>query len=188
MKKINALGLASIVALSGLGIAFAQPGASQPKHDEKPAAQPATDVKSQAEKPAEQPADAASPIFDIADHKVDIKPVATSEIKLLIEDLKVGDGKECPIGATVTINYHGALKNGIEFDSTRKKDAVTYGLRQLIQGWQMGIPGMKVGGIRRLTIPYQLAYGEREIPGPDGKALIPPKSDLVFLIELKDVK
>jgi len=146
-------------------------------------AKPADAKPAEAAKPA-----AGSPIFDIADGKAEAKAVKTSEIKLLIEDLKEGDGKECPAGATVTINYHGALTNKQEFDSTRGKDPVTFGLRQLIMGWQMGIPGMKVNGIRRLTIPYQLAYGEREIPGPDGKPLIPSKSNLVFLIELKDVK
>ncbi len=206
MKKLNVLALSTLVALSGLTVAIAQPGAG--KGEEKPAAQPAAQPKpADAPKPAAQPAEVkpgeakpadakpaeaskgvGSPIFDIADGKTPAKAVKTSEIKLLIEDLKEGDGKECPVGGTVTIHYNGALMDGKVFDSTREKDAVTFPLRSLIQGWQMGIPGMKVNGVRRLTIPYQLAYGEREIPGPDGKPLIPSKSNLVFLIELKDVK
>lgn len=113
--------------------------------------------------------------------------VAKSKVTLTIEieDLKIGTGPECPAGANVTINYHGTLAaDGKVFDTTREKKPATFSLTRLIPGWQLGIPGMKVGGIRRLHIPYQLAYGEREIPGPDGKPLIPAKSDLVFSIEL----
>ncbi len=115
--------------------------------------------------------------------------VARKEIKLVMEDLKVGEGKEALASSTVTIHYHGTLATtGAMFDSTRGKDPATYPLRQLIAGWQMGIPGMKVGGIRVLRVPYQLAYGERAVPGEGGKDLIPAKSDLVFAIELRDVK
>jgi FKBP-type peptidyl-prolyl cis-trans isomerase len=112
--------------------------------------------------------------------------VKTSEycLKIQIEDLKLGDGEEAKPGATVTILYHGTLKDGKVFDSTRDRNnqTITYALGQLIEGWQLGIPGMKVGGIRRLTIPYQLAYGRGGRPG------IPPNSDLIFSIELKGVK
>lgn len=114
--------------------------------------------------------------------------IERSEITMVIEDLKIGDGKVCRPGAQVTIHYHGMLENGTVFDTTRGSDPVTFPLTDLIQGWQMGIPGMKVGGIRRLTIPYQLAYGERDIPGEDGQVQIPGKSTLVFSIELKGVK
>jgi hypothetical protein len=65
----------------------------------------------------------------------------------------------------------------------RGREPATFPLNRLIPGWQAGIPGMKVGGIRVLHIPYQFAYGERGA-GAD----IPPKCDLVFAIELKDVK
>jgi FKBP-type peptidyl-prolyl cis-trans isomerase len=78
--------------------------------------------------------------------------------------------------------------NATSMAPTRGQDPVTFPLSDLIQGWQIGIPGMKVGGIRRLTIPYQLAYGERDIPGEDGQVQIPGKSTLVFAIELKGVK
>ncbi len=105
-------------------------------------------------------------------------------VKILMEDLKIGDGEEAKPGATVTILYHGTFKDGRVFDSTRNRnnEAITYPLANLIDGWQLGIPGMKVGGIRRLSVPYQLAYGRR---GRDG---IPPNSDLIFSIELKGVK
>ncbi len=110
--------------------------------------------------------------------------VKTSEIRLLIEDLKIGDGAEAKGSSTITIHYHGSLaSNGKVFDSTRGKEPATFPLNRLIQGWQAGIPGMKVGGVRRLTIPWQFAYGERGAP-PD----IPAKADLVFSIELVAVK
>jgi FKBP-type peptidyl-prolyl cis-trans isomerase len=108
----------------------------------------------------------------------------TSEIKLIIEDLKIGEGDEAKPSSTITIHYHGtSLTSGKVVDSTRGKAPAQFRLTSLIQGWQMGIPGMKVGGIRRLTIPWQLAYGERGA-GSD----IPPKTDLVFAIELTGLR
>ena len=100
--------------------------------------------------------------------------VSTSEIKLLIEDLKIGAGAEAKSSSTITIHYHGTLMNGKVFDSTRGQQPATFPLAKLIEGWKMGIPGMKVGGIRRLTVPWQLAYGDRAV-GDD----IPAKSDLI---------
>ncbi len=86
----------------------------------------------------------------------------TSEIKLVMEDLVMGDGPEAKASSTITINYHGTLaKDGKVFDGNWGKDPATFALSQLIEGWQLGIPGMKVGGIRKLTIPWQFAYGER---------------------------
>ena len=102
---------------------------------------------------------------------------------LVIEDLKVGTGEPCPAGATVTIHYRGTLMNGTEFDSSLGGKPVTFPLRSLIQGWQVGIPGMMAGGKRKLTIPYALAYGERGSP-----PVIPAKADLIFEIELFSFK
>jgi FKBP-type peptidyl-prolyl cis-trans isomerase len=84
-------------------------------------------------------------------------------------------------GATITAHYTGALaKDGTIFQSSHDfGDPVTFGLGQVIQGWTKGVPGMKVGGIRRLVIPAEQAYGERS-PASN----IPPNSDLVFDIEL----
>lgn len=107
----------------------------------------------------------------------------TSDNGLVIEELKLGEGEAAKPGATVTINYHGTLKEGGTLvDTTRGKQPATYPLNRLIKGWQQGVPGMKPGGIRRLIIPYQLAYGEAGKP-----PVIPPKSDLVFIIELIQV-
>lgn len=102
---------------------------------------------------------------------------------LIIEDIKVGEGRDCPPGATVTIHYRGMLDDGTEFDSSyRRGGPATFPLPQLIKGWQEGIPGMKVGGQRRLIIPHHLAYGETARPG------IPARSRLTFEIELFGVR
>jgi peptidylprolyl isomerase len=103
---------------------------------------------------------------------------------LIIQDLVVGTGKVAPPNSTVTIHYRGTLTDGSEFDSSYSRgQPATFPLDRLIKGWQEGIPGMKVGGKRKLTIPYQLAYGEAGRP-----PVIPPKATLVFEIELFDVK
>lgn len=104
-----------------------------------------------------------------------------------IEDIKVGEGKELKTGDTATFHYVGTLKsNGNKFDSSRDRGqpfTTQIGVGQVIKGWDLGIPGMKVGGVRKLTIPYDLAYGEQGV-GED----IPPKSDLVFEVELLEIK
>lgn len=103
--------------------------------------------------------------------------------ELKIDELTVGDGDTCQPGATVNVHYRGTLMNGTEFDSSYGRgQPITFPLGNLIEGWQKGIPGMKVGGRRKLTIPYRMAYGERGAP-----PAIPPKSDLIFEIELLGV-
>ncbi|MCC6660194.1 MAG: FKBP-type peptidyl-prolyl cis-trans isomerase [Phycisphaerales bacterium] len=102
---------------------------------------------------------------------------------LKYEDLKIGTGKECQPGATVTMNYRGTFPDGRQFDASAPGDPLVYPLGRLIKGWQEGVPGMKVGGKRKLYVPWQLAYGAQGMP-PD----IPPKADMVFEIELLDTK
>lgn len=96
-------------------------------------------------------------------------------------DLVAGDGEEVQAGATITANYTGAIAStGKVFESSYDSgQPVTFGLDQVIPGWTQGVPGMKVGGKRRLIIPAELAYGTQS-PSPD----IPPNSALVFDIEL----
>ncbi len=95
-------------------------------------------------------------------------------------DLQAGTGAEVKPGATITFHYTGALaKDGTIFQSSHDMgDPVTYPLAQLIPGWQEGIPGMKVGGKRRLLIPAAQGYGDQAQSG------IPANSDLVFDIEV----
>jgi FKBP-type peptidyl-prolyl cis-trans isomerase len=114
----------------------------------------------------------------------DFKPV--DEVKELESiDIKVGDGAEVPKGATITAHYTGALaKDGTIFQSSHDFDSpATFGLHQVINGWTEGVPGMKVGGTRRLIIPAAQAYGASS-PSHN----IPPNSDLVFDIELVAIK
>ncbi|MGE3262990.1 MAG: FKBP-type peptidyl-prolyl cis-trans isomerase [Bacteriovoracia bacterium] len=106
---------------------------------------------------------------------------------LVIEDEKVGSGKEAKLGSKITVHYRGTLESGKEFDSSYAAgEPITFDLLEgrLIKGWTEGIPGMKVGGKRKLKIPYQLAYGETGTPGGP----IPPKANLNFEVELMDVK
>jgi len=110
----------------------------------------------------------------------DFSPIAKVEA-LQIIDTKEGDGEVVPEGATITAHYTGALcKDGTIFQSSHDfGDPITFGLHQVISGWTEGVPGMKVGGIRRLIIPSEMAYGSVR-----AAANIPPNSDLVFDIEL----
>lgn len=105
--------------------------------------------------------------------------------ELQIIDVTEGTGDVVPEGATITAHYTGALvKDGTIFQSSHDfGDPVTFGLSQVIQGWTQGVPGMKVGGVRRLIIPSQMAYGSVR-----AAANIPPNSDLVFDIELVAIK
>jgi FKBP-type peptidyl-prolyl cis-trans isomerase len=107
-------------------------------------------------------------------------PVATVD-SLQIVDLTVGDGEEVKTTDTVTAHYTGALaKDGTIFESSKDSgQPATFPLGQVIQGWQQGVPGMKVGGTRRLIIPASLAYGEAGSPPTIG-----PNEPLVFDIEL----
>ncbi len=104
---------------------------------------------------------------------------------LKIEDIVVGTGKEAQKGDTLTVNYKGTLLDGTKFDSSYDRNEpfkFTVGAGQVIQGWDQGFAGMKVGGKRKLTIPPDLGYGAR-----GAGAAIPPNSTLVFEVELLDV-
>jgi len=107
------------------------------------------------------------------------------------EDTVIGKGDEAVVGKTVSLNYTGTLENGKVFDSSIPRGepfTFTLGQGQVIQGWEQGILGMKVGGKRRLVIPGDMAYGNQAIPGPDGSVLIPANATLIFDVELVEVK
>lgn len=105
--------------------------------------------------------------------------------ELQIIDITEGTGDVVPEGATITAHYTGALvKDGTVFQSSHDfGKPITFPLSGVIAGWTQGVPGMKVGGVRRLIIPSQLAYGSAR-----AAANIPPNSDLVFDIELVAIK
>ncbi len=101
--------------------------------------------------------------------------------ELVLKDIVVGDGAEAIPGGNVTVHYVGVeYETGEEFDSSwNRGESISFGLNGLIQGWQEGIPGMKVGGRRELIIPPALAYGESGGHRLSGKTLI-------FVIDLLD--
>ena len=104
---------------------------------------------------------------------------------LKIENVKAGEGNEAKSGDSVTVHYVGTLTNGSKFDSSRDRGQgfkFKLGSGQVIKGWDQGVLGMKVGDVRKLTIPPHLAYGERGFP-----PVIPPNSTLVFEVELLQV-
>lgn len=98
-------------------------------------------------------------------------------------DETVGNGAEAKAGDTVKVHYKGTFaQTGVKFQSSYDTgEPVELSLAQVIPGWQEGIPGMKVGGKRRLVIPAAMAYGDKAQPG------IPANSDLVFEVELLSV-
>ena len=104
---------------------------------------------------------------------------------LKLEDLKQGTGAEAKAGQRVTVHYVGTLTDGSKFDSSRDRGkgfAFKLGAGEVIRGWDQGVAGMKVGGLRKLTIPPELGYGERGYP-----PVIPPRATLVFEVELLEV-
>ncbi len=104
---------------------------------------------------------------------------------LEIQEIKLGKGKEALRGTQVTVHYVGKLKNGQKFDSSRDRGTpftFVLGENQVIQGWEKGILKMREGGIRKLTIPPELGYGNRAIGS------IPPNSTLIFEVELLSVR
>jgi FKBP-type peptidyl-prolyl cis-trans isomerase len=111
-------------------------------------------------------------------------PLPPGPDKLEIVDETPGSGPEAKKGDTVKVHYTGTLLNGKQFDSSRGKDPfqVTIGQGQVIKGWDEGLPGMRVGMKRKLTIPWAMAYGEK-----GSGASIPPKAALRFDVELLEI-
>ena len=106
-------------------------------------------------------------------------------------DLRAGTGAEAVNGRTVTVHYTGWLyaptqaeQKGQQFDSSAGRGPFSFvlGAGRVIQGWERGVPGMRVGGLRRLVIPPELGYGSQGTQG------IPPNSTLVFDVELLTVQ
>jgi FKBP-type peptidyl-prolyl cis-trans isomerase FkpA len=109
----------------------------------------------------------------------------TTASGLQYEDIKEGSGAEAVAGKSVSVHYTGWLTDGQKFDSSKDRNDpfdFVLGGGMVIKGWDEGVQGMKVGGVRKLTIPPQLGYGARGAGG-----VIPPNATLVFEVELLDV-
>lgn len=171
---------ALVVALAGLALCVSPAMAQDKKPETKPA-----------DKPATQPAEPINPqvVQNVAPVSVPVPDgpvVKKTELEggVIAEDITIGTGYEVQPGGAVVAHYHGTLKADPTkvFDSSfNRGEPAVFPLDGVIKGWQIGVPGMKVGGVRRLTIPAALAYGEQS-PSPD----IPANSDLVFVVQLVD--
>jgi peptidylprolyl isomerase/FKBP-type peptidyl-prolyl cis-trans isomerase FkpA len=103
-----------------------------------------------------------------------------------IEDITTGTGPEAQAGQTVSVHYVGTLTDGTKFDSSRDRGqpfSFPLGAGRVIRGWDVGVAGMQVGGVRKLTIPPEEGYGSRGAGG-----VIPPDATLVFEVELLGIK
>lgn len=110
----------------------------------------------------------------------------TTNTNLKIEDLVLGTGAEATSGKTVSVHYTGTLTDGTKFDSSKDRGEpfeFVLGAGSVIQGWDLGVVGMKIGGKRKLTIPPELGYGQEGAGG-----VIPPNATLIFEVELLGVK
>jgi len=106
----------------------------------------------------------------------------TTSSGLIYEDTREGEGAVVAAGQRVSVHYTGWLTNGTKFDSSKdRNDPFDFPLGggRVIRGWDEGVQGMKVGGVRKLTIPPELGYGARGAGG-----VIPPNATLVFEVEL----
>jgi FKBP-type peptidyl-prolyl cis-trans isomerase len=101
---------------------------------------------------------------------------------LAIEDTVLGEGRTARPGRSITVHYAGWFADGRQFDSSEEKNdpfEFTLGAAEVMAGWEEGLPGMKVGGTRKLTVPPQLAYGEE-----GAGDTIPPNATLTFEVKL----
>jgi FKBP-type peptidyl-prolyl cis-trans isomerase FkpA len=109
----------------------------------------------------------------------------TTSSGLVFEELTVGSGDAATLGQTVSVHYTGWLADGTKFDSSRDRNEpfeFPLGAGYVIRGWDEGVQGMRVGGVRKLTIPPALGYGARGAGG-----VIPPNATLTFEVELLEI-
>ena len=112
--------------------------------------------------------------------------MVTTKSGLQYEDLQEGTGQAAKAGDTVEVHYTGWLKDGTKFDSShdrRRPFSFQLGAGRVIQGWDEGVAGMKIGGKRKLVIPSALGYGSRGAGG-----VIPPDAELTFEVELLGIR
>jgi FKBP-type peptidyl-prolyl cis-trans isomerase FkpA len=108
--------------------------------------------------------------------------MTTTPSGLEYEDIVTGQGETATAGQTVSVHYTGWLTDGTKFDSSKDRNRpfrFELGAGDVIKGWDEGVAGMQVGGVRKLTLPPELGYGARGAGG-----VIPPNATLVFEVEL----
>lgn len=184
---------------------------SEPQPEQKPEAPtppPAPVVEQKAEvtpapaapKPAKKTAAAKKPAKEavvkkasapktVSPQEASVKLPSTGEVVmpsgLKYQDLVQGSGERIQSGQTASMHYTGYLTNGNKFDSSKDRGTpfvFKLGMGQVIEGWEKGVPGMKVGGKRRLTIPPELGYGAR-----GAGSVIPPNATLIFEVDLLEI-
>ena len=112
-------------------------------------------------------------------------PIITTATGLIIEDTIVGEGAIASSGQDITVHYEGWFADGKQFDSSKEKNdpfEFTLGKREVMDGWEEGLQGMRVGGTRKLIVPPQLAYGQA-----GAGDTIPPNATLTFEVELLSI-
>lgn len=136
------------------------------------------------QQPAPAESDVPADFAEVLD--VDLQAMEEAPSGLFVQDIAEGRGLAARSGHVVVVHYTGWLPNGDEIDTTRDGEARSFQLgarRDVIAGWEEGVAGMRIGGVRRLVIPPHLAYGARGVPGA-----IPPNATLIYEFELIDIR
>ncbi len=151
--------------------------------DDAPASTPSPSGTATAASPA--PARTPTPAANATAGPITLDNPTVTASGLRYEDVVVGDGPSPQQGQRVTVHYTGYFTDGRKFDSSIDRGqpfTFVLGVGQVIRGWDEGVATMKVGGKRLLYIPSNLAYGAR------GQGPIPPNTDLIFEVELLDIR
>jgi len=178
--RFCALVAAVMMALTVCGCKGQEEETKQAPSEAAPPSETAIESPQAAEE--ENPVDAARKLGTPTENEA-----VRMESGLTYIDVKVGDGAEAKAAQVVSVHYTGWLVNGTQFDSSvsrGKPFEFPLGGGRVIKGWDLGVAGMKLGGVRKLIIPPELGYGETGTPGGP----IPPNATLIFEVELLEVE
>ena len=122
-------------------------------------------------------------LLDVVTTLAELPPTSITELK--VEDIRAGRGSAAKAGSTLRVHYTGWLEDGSVFDSSRREEPIEFvlGNGEVIEGWEQGLPGMRVGGLRKLIIPPELGYGVK-----GARNYVPANSALIFEVELLEVR